>query len=153
MDKSALIDKLDRATDRAVSVALVRGLPLNITKKSTMIGATIVEKNDNGFYDIRAMDGTILYENISVFDVAVIVAQRHNAGESSAIKKVLALEERYAKYHSDMLHYIHCLKGAKKKHDLERMAILEDKFQVSEMMAKSVRDHISIFKRTKLPVE
>jgi hypothetical protein len=147
--KKALIDKLDKATDRAVSVALVRGYPLALSKRSTMIGTTIVEKNTKGFYNISTVDGHTLYEDISVFDVAVIIAQRYNAGEPGVIKKVLALEERYAKYHSDMINYLHCFKGAKKRHDIERMAILEDKFQVSEMLAKSIRDHISIFKRTK----
>jgi hypothetical protein len=149
MSKSALIDKLDRATDKAVSVALVRGIPLTMSKKSTLIGSTLVEKNKKGFYNVSTIDGTILFEDISVFDVAVIVAQRYNAGEMSTIKKVLALEEKYAKHHADMVNYLHCLKSAKKRHDAERMAILEDKFQVSEIYAKSIRDSISIFKRTK----
>jgi len=149
MDKTALIDKLDRATDKAVSVALVRGIPLTVSKKSTMIGTTLIRKNIKGFYDVLTLDGKVLYEDISVFDVAVIVAQRHNSGETGTIRKVLYLEQKYSKYRSDMLTYLHCLKGAKKKNDIERMAILEDKFQVSEMLAKNVRDHISIFKRTK----
>jgi len=48
-----------------------------------------------------------------------------------------------------MLNYLSCLKGAKKKHDIERMAILEDKFQVAETLAKSARDSITNFKRIK----
>lgn len=149
MDKSALIEKLDRATDRAVSVAIVRGIPLPVAKKSSLIGSTLVEKNSKGMYNVSTFDGTIIFEDILVFDVAVIVAQRYNSGEMSTIKKVLALEEKYAKYHSDMVNYLHCLKLAKRRNDVERMAILEDKFQTSEIHAKSIRDSISIFKRTK----
>jgi len=145
----ALLDKLDRATSRAASFAINRGFPIPMSKKTTLIGNTFVEKNTNGLYNIVSPDKTILYEDISIFDIAVIVAQRYNSGEPAAIKKVLALEERFAKYHTDMIHYLDCLKGAKKRHDIERMAILEDKFQVAEILAKKARDSISIFKRIK----
>ena len=145
----ALLDKLDRATSRAASFAINRGFPIPMSKKTTLIGNTFVEKNTNGLYNIVSPDKTILYEDISIFDIAVIVAQRYNSGEPAAIKKVLALEERFAKYHTDMIHYLDCLKGANKRHDIERMAILEDKFQVAEILAKKARDSISIFKRIK----
>jgi hypothetical protein len=149
MDRPGLIDKLDRATERAASMAISRGYPMRMSKKSTLVGNTFVEKNNNGLYDVILPNRDKLYENISVFDVAVIIAQRYNSGDTSTIKKVLSLEDRYAKYHNDMLHYLNCLKGAKKKHDIERMAILEDKFQVAETLAKDVRDSISNFKRIK----
>jgi len=149
MKRSALIDKLDRATDKAASMAINRGYPLRMSKKSVLVGNTFVEKNSNGYYDVVLPNKDKLYENISVFDVAVIIAQRYNSGEISVIKKILSFEGRYAKYHNDMLHYLNCLKGAKKKHDTERMAILEDKFQVAEILAKGARDSIAIFKRIK----
>ena len=149
MSRSSLLEKLDKATDRGAQLAISRGYPIRISKKSTLIGNTFIEKNENGSYNIVSPNKVIIYENISIFDIAVIVAQRYNSGEQSVIKKVLALEERFTKYHTDMIHYLDCLKGARKKHDLERMAILEDKFQVAEISAKSARDSISIFKRIK----
>jgi hypothetical protein len=149
MDKSALLDKLDRATSRGAQLAISNGYPIPLSKKSTLIGNTFVEKNPNGLYNILTPNRTPIYENISVFDIAVIIAQRYNTGELGTIKKVLLLEERFTKYHYDMIHYLNCLKGARKKHDIERMAILEDKFQVAETLAKSARDSISIFKRVK----
>lgn len=149
MDRPNIIDKLDKATERAASMAISRGYPIRVSKKSTLIGNTFVEKNSIGYYDVILPNKQKLYEDISVFDVAVIIAQRYNSGETSAIKKILSLEGRYSKYHNDMLHYLSCLKGAKKNHDIERMAILEDKFQVAETLAKCARDSISIFKRIK----
>ena len=149
MDRHALIKKLDKATDKAVSVALSKGIPLPIANKSSLIGNIVVEKNRSGMYNVKTLTGLILFENLIVFDVAVIIAQRYNSGEMSVIKKILELEEKYAKYHNDMINYISCLKIAKKKNDFERMAILEDKFQISEIRAKNIRDKISNFKRIK----
>lgn len=149
MNRSRLIDKLDKVTDKAASIAVSRGFPLRMTKKSTLIGNIFVEQNSNGFYDIVVPGRGKIYSDISVFDVAVIVAQRYNSGENSVIRKVLALESKYSKHHTDMIHYLSCLKGAKKNRDIERMAILEDKFQVAEILAKNARDSISIFKRVK----
>ena len=149
MDRHAAIDVLDKATDRAATFAIQRGHPISVSKKSVLIGNTVVEKNKNGHYDILSLDRHVLYSDISVFDVAVIIAQRYNDGEFSTIKKLIYLEDKFHKHHSDMTYYIHCYRGAKKKNDTERMYILEDKFQLSEMYAKAARDNISIFKRIK----
>lgn len=148
-EKKELLDKLDRATDRAATVAISRAFPVPLSKKSSLVGNTFVEKNKNGSYDVLGFDRRPLYEDISVFDVAVIVAQRYCTGELNTIKKVLYLENRFAKYHTDMLHYLHCMHSAKKNNDTERLAILEDKFQIAESLAKDTRDRLAIFKRVK----
>lgn len=148
MERPELLEQLNAATDRAAIFALQRGVPVPISKKSILIGNVFIEKDRSG-YNVVSLGRSKLYENISVFDVAVIVAQRYNDGETSAIKQVLYLENRFSKYHTDMTHYLHCMKSAKKKNDAERMAILEDKFQVAELLAKNVRDRISSFKRVK----
>jgi hypothetical protein len=149
MEKVDLLGELDRATDKAASYAIQRGFPIPITKKATLIGNLFIEKNSNNFYDVITFDRTVLFENISVFDVAVIVAQRYSSGDSTAIRQVLELEGKFSKYHTDMIYYLHCMKGAKKKQDSERLAILEDKFQMAEMLAKDTRDKITVFKRVK----
>ena len=81
--------------------------------------------------------------------MAVIVAQRYNHHETGVIKQVLILEDKFSKYHTDMIHYLHCMKAAKRKQDIDRLAILEDKFQLAEQRAKDTRDSISVFKRVK----
>ena len=48
-----------------------------------------------------------------------------------------------------MTHYLHCFKGAKKRKDYDRMAVLEDRFRMSEMAAKSVKDKLHTYKRVK----
>ena len=113
------------------------------------VGNTIVKKNVNGFYDILSLDKKLLFRDIIVFDVATIIAQRYSNGEIGVVKKVLTLEEKYSKYRTDMMHYLHCIRGAKQRHDYDTMAVLEDKFQISEIRAKSIRDNISFFKRVR----
>lgn len=149
MNRPDLLDKLNRATDRAATVVIARGFPIQVSSKSTLIGNTVVTRNGLGLYDIVKAPDKKLYENISVFDVAIIIAQKYNSGEFSAIRKILMLEQKYSKHHMDMVHYLNCLKGAQKRRDIERMSILEDKFQVAEILAKHARDSISIFKRVK----
>ena len=149
MERSALLEKLNKATDRAVTFAIQRGVPIVISKKSTLIGNTFIEKNADGLYDVLSFEGHILFGNISVFDIAVIIAQRYISNEMGVIKQVLVLDERFAKYHTDMIHYLNCMKSAQKRHDIERMAILEDKFQIAEQFAKSAKDRLSIFKKVK----
>lgn len=148
-DRKRLLSKLNKVADRAAIVAIDRGFPITVSKNITRINEITIEKNNNGLYNIISPTKKVVFEDINVFDVAVIIAQRYNTGETSAIRKVLVLEERFVKHHNDMIHYLDCLKGAKLRHDVERMAILEDKFQVAEQSARAARDNISIFKRIK----
>lgn len=149
MTKELLLDKLNRATDRAATLAIGRSMPVTISKKGTIVGYLLVEKNKNGLYDVLSIDKRVIYSDVLVFDIAVILAQRHTDADFGTVKKILHLEETYSKYHNDMVHYLHCLKLAKKNHDIDRMAILEDKFQIAESKAKNIRDNITIFKRVK----
>ena len=149
MTRGTLLSKLDLVTDKAANFAIRDGVPIQSSKKGVYVGSTIIEKNNKGFYDISTIAGKLLYADISVFDVAVIVAQRYSNHEYGTIKKVLALEDTYAKNHTTMVYSLHCYKGAKKKMDYERQSILEDKFQTAEAKAKQARDKISFFKRVK----
>lgn len=149
MDKPRLLEELDTATNLAASMALKKGVPIPISKKSTLVGNLLIEKNKNGFFNIVNSSKKVLHEDISVFDVAMIIAQKYISSDLSSIKKVLYLEGKFIKYHIDMTHYLHCMKSAKKKKDFERFAILQDKFQTAEMLAENVKNNLNIFKTTK----
>jgi hypothetical protein len=149
MGRAELLDKLDKVTDKAAALMQKEKFPAPVVRKYTTIGNLFVGKNSKGYYDILTPEKRPLYEDLSVFDVAVIIAQRYNDGDRSAITKIISLETKYSKHHTDMIHYLHCFKGAKRHRDLERMAILEDKFQIAEQNAKDTRDSISFFKKAK----
>lgn len=147
MDKPNLLKQLGKATDRAANLAIQRGFPVPLNKNDTLVGNFIVEKNKYGLYDILKSKN-ILYKNISVLDIAVIIAQRCNLGEISSVDRILRLEEQFSKYHNDMVNYLYCMKIVKKT-DYQRLAILEDKFRMAELLAKNIKEKIAVFKRMK----
>lgn len=149
MVNKALLDKFDKATDRAVKIALEKCIPLPVSKKVSLVGNFIIEKQQDGDFTIRAKDQSVLYINISSYDIAVIICQRISSGENSVVLKILELDKNYQRYRSEMLHYLSCMRGATKRADYTRMAILEDKFQMSEIMAKKIKKSISFFKKSK----
>jgi hypothetical protein len=147
MDRTVLLKRLDLATDKAASLTVESGFVVN--KKSIVIGKVSIQKNLKGFYDIYNNDGKMIFQDITVFDVAIMLAQKYNTSDIGNIKKILFLERKFSKYHVDMTFYLNCMKSVKKRKDYSRMAILEDKFQTAEMFAKDTRDKISFFKRSK----
>jgi hypothetical protein len=149
MKKKMLIGVLNKATDKAAQLSIQRGFPIPISSKATLIGKLLVEKNKKGNFDIIAPNKTILYENISTFDTAMIIAQKYNSDEHKIVEELLALEKKFSKFHIDMIHYLHCMKSAKKKGQDQKLLILEDRFQMAELNAKNVKDQIAIFKRLK----
>ena len=114
IDRIALIEQLKHATDKAASFMVQRG-----TLEPRRIGSTHIRRNKNGFYDIFSLNNKLLFENIMVFDIAIIIAQRYTSGEFSALSKVLDLES------------------------------VEDKFRISEVRASRARDSIVFYKRVK----
>lgn len=149
IDKTRLAKNLSDAIDKAASYAIKQCMPISASSNSSWVGHTVVQKNSKGMYDVLTLNRQPIYTDISVFDIAVIVAQKYSSGQFKTINKVLVLENAFSKYHTDMMHYLHCIKGAKRRGDYTTMAILEDKFQVSEIRAKNVRDNITTFKRLK----
>ena len=148
IDKKVLLNQLKTATDKAARLAIDREVPISDKKDGIWVGKALIRKQ-NDEYNIYSLDKKVLYSGITVFDVATIIAQRHFAGEFKIIEKVRNLEKTFSKHHTDMLHYLHCIKAARGRKDYMTVAILEDKFQLAEMRAKRVRNDISIFKKLK----
>jgi len=144
-----MLDRIDRATDKVALVAIRRGTILPIPEKLIKVDAAYVQKSGHGFYNILNSSKDVIYKDICVFDVAVIVAQKYSKGQRKELKTVLSLESSFFKYHTDMTYYLNCMRKVKVKKDMERLCILEDKFQMAEVHANDLRDKISFFKRVK----
>lgn len=149
MDRKHLLRQLDIAISKAATIAINNNYHVTDKKAGVWIGKAYVRKNKDGLYDILSLNKKTLFTDITVFDVATIVAERYTAGEFRTIEKILILENVFSKYYNDMVHYLHCIKGAKKRNDYTTLAILEDKFQISEARAKMTRNDITHFKRVK----
>ena len=149
MNKKPLIEKLERATNRAVALAIDNKFPLPITKNTTVVGNLLVEKNKKGFYNIASMSRSIIFEDIIVYDVAVILAQRYMDKDRSAVSRIIDLEQKYAKHRTDMIYYLHNLRSSLNRGDIERALILEDKFKLAEAHAKMLKDQLVLFKKLK----
>lgn len=148
-NREKLIKGLDVITDRVAEKVIKNVKQPVVTKKPIRIGKLLIERNLNGLFDISGSDKKLIYKDIFNFDIATIIAERHVMGERSILTEILGLEEKYSKHFLDMRYYLHCFKSMKKQNDIKRMAILEDKFQVSEFLAKQAKERILIFKRMK----
>jgi len=144
-----MIDRLDKITDKAAVLSITRGTPTPLSKNITRVGTLLIKRNLDGIYDITTLTNDFLYRNISVFDVAITISQKHNQGNMHSIKQILYFQNRFEKFRIDMTHYLHCMKGAKQKGDIERLSILEDKFQIAEESAKNIRRRLLSFKSPK----
>lgn len=149
MNRQQLIKQLDNVAAKATSLAIQRRSPILISKNKVLVGNLCINKNKSGYYDILTLDQTKIYSDIYLFEVAIILAQNFGMGDTATIRKVLTLQDRFEKHHTDMIHYLHCMKSAKKRHDIERMVILEDKFQIAESYAKKIKNNILTFKKLK----
>jgi hypothetical protein len=147
--KQAILKKLDQATDRLVSDVIKQGLPLPISGKIVLVGNVYIRKNKDGTYDILRLNKTLIETNIYSYITALVLAQKYNIDDFSNIKKILYLDTRYSKYHSDVLNYTRCLRTARKNNDIERCSVLEDKIAEAELRAKSFLNQISIYKLSK----
>lgn len=145
--KARVLSKLDQAVKKAADLAIRDGVPISINDKITLVGSVYLRKNQDETYDILKLNKNCLYTDINLKEVAVIIAQKYNNDDRSNIKTLLYLDEKYSKYHSDLIHYLHCLKSAKRSQDWERSSILEDKFYEAELMVRSIKDQILFYKR------
>ena len=146
--KEKLLVSLDTAIRQAAAKAISKSEPIG-DKNSCIVGSLSVKKNDSGLFEVLNVNKEVLHTNISLYYVAVLVAQKFIAGHRTQIKEILELENSYQKFHNDMLHYLHCYKVAKTRNDTGRMSILEDKFQMSEQHAKKIKEKLDFYKRSK----
>lgn len=141
-----LVDRLDVATSRAIELARKSGLPLRIDKKVTLVGNFFINKNSNDLYDILDFSKKVVAPDVSCHDTAVTVCQRLTVNEHITADKILKLDQRYSLYRTEMIIFLHCIKGARKNKEYDRIAVLEDKFANVELMARAIKNDIGLFK-------
>lgn len=148
IDRFTLLDRLSIAVDKAAKLVSQHTSTVNNKKTNITVGNVNVIKHKDT-YSIMS-NKTELYKDIPVVDVAIMIAQRHNNKEFKTVDKLLLLVNTFSRYYAEMLTYLHCMKIAKSRNDYIRMAILEDKFHMSEIRAKKTRNEIFIYEYSPL---
>jgi len=146
-DKARLFELFENAISKATQLTIQRHQDTIESKKKVQIGNLLVCKNSTNFYDIvDFVTKKIIYENIELYDAAIIIAHQENKNKKFLITEVLKIDKEYSKHTMDMAHYSHCYKIVKKKNNIDRMLVLEDKFQLSEQLSKMVKLKLLKFK-------
>lgn len=146
-DRPKLLSLFNIAVNRAVKSAVKEGQPLTMSKKDTYVGPLLVQKLINGTYSIYKTNANQpMYSDIHLYEAAVLISQHYERGAISCVREILKIDSDYAKYKTDMMHYIACYKHVKESKDIERMLVLEDKFCMAEELSKITRQRLSKFK-------
>ena len=146
-DRPKLLSLLNVAVNKVAKATVKEGRPLAISKKDTYVGPMLVQKLENGTYSIcKTGAKEPVYANIQLYEAAVLISQHYERGSISAVKELLKIDNDYAKYKTDMMHYLACYKQVKQKNDIDRMLVLEDKFYMAEELSKTSRERLSKFK-------
>ena len=104
--------------------------------KKTSIGVDMgmysVEKNANGYYDIRdSRTHDTLFENLYIYETAFVVAKYLNDGKkvnSQPVTKILATNAIFEQYYDDALIHRNTYQTAKKRNNSSKMDIAEARF-------------------------
>lgn len=146
-DRTKILSLLSVAVNKVAKATVKEGRPLVVSKKDTYVGPMLVQKMSNGTYSISKTGAiTPMYENIHLYEAAVLVSQHYERGKVSFVKEILKIDDDYAKYKTDMIHYLACYKQVKQHKDVDRMLVLEDKFYMAEELSKATRQRLSKFK-------
>ena len=116
------------------------------THNGVKVGMFSVEKNDNGYYDIRdnRSDDT-LFEEICLYETAYVITRHLNSGKkinSPELTKIMASNAVFEKFYFDAIQYKDTYSKAKKRKDTDKMNIAEARFTRAKSEAGSAKRSI-----------
>lgn len=122
---------------------------INESKKTTTgvdIGLYSVEKNDDGYYDIRDnRTHDTLFEGLYIYETAFVISKHLNEGKkvnSTEITRVMATNALFEQSYEDALLHKNSFKVAKKRNDLNKMDIAEARFSRAKGDANQAKKKI-----------
>jgi hypothetical protein len=122
---------------------------INESKKTTTgvdIGLYSVEKNDDGYYDIRDnRTHDTLFEGLYIYETAFVISKHLNEGKkvnSTEITRVMATNALFEQSYEDALLHKNSFKVAKKRNDFNKMDIAEARFSRAKGDANQAKKKI-----------
>ena len=115
-------------------------------KNKIAVGLYIIVKNDDNMFDIykKNMDN-IVHKNIMLFDAAMAIVESYNMKNSASVKRVLEVEEEYARNYMEMRHFDNAYRNAVKKND-ETAGVFEDRYIIAKYRARHARELLRGFR-------
>ena len=131
------------------NVAAKVATTINESKKTSAgveMGMYSVEKNADGYYDIRdGRTSDTLFEGLYIYETAFVIAKHLNEGKkvnSTEITRVMATNALFEQSYEDALLHKNSFKVAKKRNDLNKMDIAEARFSRAKGDANQAKKKI-----------
>ena len=111
-------------------------------KDKIAVGSYLIVKNKQGMFDIYKKNmKNLVHKDIMLFDAAMSIVELLNVKKEAAAKKVLEMEEEYAKNYMEMLHFENAYRNAIKADD-SSAEVFEDRYIIAKYRAKSAREKL-----------
>ena len=152
-DVKAMENILSAFNSASTNVASKVATTINEAKKTNVgvdIGMYSVEKNDDGYYDIRDnRTNDTLFEDLYIYETAFVIAKHLNEGKkinSEQITRVMSTNALFEHYYEDALVHKNAFKKAKARKDLQKMDVAEARFgRAKDEAAKAKKQIKSIY--------
>lgn len=156
-DVKAMENILSAFNSASSNVSKKVATTINEAKKTNIgveIGLYSVEKNDDGYYDIRDnRTNDTLFEDLYIYETAFVITKHLNDGKkvnSDEITKVMSTNALFEHYYEDALVHKNSYKKAKARKDSHKMGVAEARFsRAKDEAAKSKKNIKNLYEQLK----
>lgn len=156
-DVKAMENILSAFNSASSNVSKKVATTINEAKKTNIgveIGLYSVEKNDDGYYDIRDnRTNDTLFEDLYIYETAFVITKHLNDGKkvnSDEITKVMSTNALFEHYYEDALIHKNSYKKAKKRNDTHKMGVAEARFgRAKDEAAKTKKNIKNLYEQLK----
>lgn len=111
-------------------------------KGKIAVGSYLIVKNKQGMFDIYKKNmNNLVHKDIMLFDAAMSIVELLNANKETLAKKVVEMEDEYARNYMEMLHFENAYQNAIKADD-SSAEVFEDRYTIAKYRAKSAREKL-----------
>jgi hypothetical protein len=115
-------------------------------KNKIAVGLYIIVKNDEHMFDIYKKNmNNLVHKDIMLFDAAMAIVESYNMKNSTSVKKVIEVEEEYARNYMEMRHFENAYKNAVENND-DNACVFEDRYTIAKYRAKQARELLRGFR-------
>lgn len=156
-DVKAMENILSAFNSASSNVSKKVATTINEAKKTNIgveIGLYSVEKNDDGYYDIRDnRTNDTLFEDLYIYETAFVITKHLNDGKkvnSDEITKVMSTNALFEHYYEDALIHKNSYKKAKIRKDTHKMGVAEARFgRAKDEAAKTKKQIKNLYEQLK----